>query len=336
MFGDQAATDAAFAAAKHVVKLRVENNRLSPVSMEPRVAIGDYDAAEDFTTLYTASQNPHGVRMELSHIFHQPENKFRVVSPDVGGGFGLKGGPFPDEALVAWAARKLRRPVKWLATRSESMQTDHHAREMVYYGELALDEHGKILGLRSKSLFQMGAYFVGAALAAGAMSIRFVPEAYDIQTMHIMSQGVFTNTSQSGPYRGAGRPEAAYFMERLIEHAARQIGIEPAELRRRNLIPTNKLPYTTPTHWVYDCGEFVRLMDHCIEASDWKGYAARARESKKHGKLRGHAVSYYIEFGGIFNDRMDMRFDPSGALTIYRRHPFARPGPCHRVRSDRA
>jgi carbon-monoxide dehydrogenase large subunit len=317
MFGDQAATDAAFAKARHVVKLRVENNRLSPVSMEPRVAIGDYNAAEDFTTVYTASQNPHGVRMELSHIFHEPENKVRVVSPDVGGGFGLKGGAFPDDALVVWAARKLRRPVKWLATRSESMQTDHHGREMVYYGELALDEHGKILGLRSKSLFQMGAYFVGAALAAGAFSIRFVPEAYDIQTMHIMSQGLFTNTSQSGPYRGAGRPEAAYFMERLIEHAARQIGMEPAELRRRNLIAPNKLPYTTPTHWVYDSGEFVRLMDKCMEASDWKGYAARVRESKKHGKLRGRAVSYYIEFGGIFNDRMEMRFDPSGALTIY-------------------
>ena len=317
MFGDQAATDAAFAKAKHVVKLRVENNRLSPVSMEPRVAIGDYNHADDFYTLYAASQNPHGVRMELSHVFHVPENQIRVVSPDVGGGFGLKGGAFPDDLLVMWASKRLRRPVKWVASRSESMLNDHHGREMVYYGELALDEHGKILGLRSKSLFQMGAYFVGAALAAGAFSIRFVPEAYDIQTMHIMSQGVFTNTSQSGPYRGAGRPEAAYFMERLIEHAARQIGMDPAELRRRNLIPTAKLPYTTPTHWVYDSGEFVRLMDRCIEASDPKGYAARVRESKKNGRLRGRAVSYYIEFGGIFNDRMELRFDPSGALTIY-------------------
>ena len=317
MFGDQEATDAAFAKAKHVVKLRVENNRLSPVSMEPRVAIGDYNAAEDFYTLYSASQNPHGVRMELSHVFHVPENHIRVVSPDVGGGFGLKGGPFPDDLLVIWASKKLRRPVKWVASRSESMQTDHHGREMVYFGELALDEHGKILALRSKSLFQMGAYFVGAALAAGAFSIRFVPAAYDIQTMHIMSQGVFTNTSQSGPYRGAGRPEAAYFMERLIEQAARQIGMEPSEIRRRNLIPTAKLPYTTPTHWVYDSGEFVRLMDQCIGNSDAKGYNARKKASAKNGKLRGRAVSFYIEFGGIFNDRMELKFDPSGALTIY-------------------
>jgi len=317
MFGNQEATDAAFAKAKHVVKLRVENNRLSPVSMEPRVSIGDYDAANDAYTLYTASQNPHGARMEVSHIFGVPENRVRVVSPDVGGGFGLKGGFFPDDGLVIWASKKLRRPVKWVATRSESMMNDHHGREMVYYGEMALDENGKIVGLRSKSLFQMGAYFVGAALAAGAFSIRFVPAAYDIQTMHLMSQGVFTNTSQSGPYRGAGRPEAAYFMERLIEHAARQIGMDPAEIRRRNLISPEKMPYTTPTHYVYDSGEFVRLMDQCMASSDWKGYAARVRESKKNGKLRGRAVSFYIEFGGIFNDRMDMRFDPSGSLTIY-------------------
>ena len=196
------------------------------------------------------------------------------------------------------------------------MLTDHHGREMVYYGELALDEHGKILALRAKSLFQLGAYFVGAALAAGAFSMRFIPAAYDIQTMHIMSQGLFTNTSQSGPYRGAGRPEAAYFMERLIEHAARTTGIDPAEIRRRNLIPPDKLPYTTPTLWTYDSGEFDRLMDLCIENSDWKGYAARKKASKKHGKLRGRAVCFYIEFGGIFNDRMDLHFDPDGTLTI--------------------
>src|SRR6516225_4233409 len=307
---------AAFAKARHVVKLRVENNRLSPVAMEPRVAIGDYNAADDSYTLYTASQNPHGVRMEMSHIFHVPENRIRVVAPDVGGGFGLKGNPFPDDALVLWASRRLRRPVKWVASRSESMLTDHCGRETVYYGELALDEHGKILGLRAKCLFQLGAYFVGAALAAGAFSVRFIPEAYDIQTMHILSQGLFTNTSQSGPYRGAGRPEAAYFTERLIEHAARTISMDPAEIRRRNLIPPSKLPYATPTLWNYDSGEFQRLMDKCIEFSDWKGFAARKKASQKNGKLRGRAVSYYIEFGGIFNDRMDLRFDPGGTLTI--------------------
>jgi len=316
MFGNKEATDAAFAQAKHVVQLRVENNRLSPVAMEPRAAIGDYNAAEDSYTLYTTSQNPHGVRMEMSHIFHVPENRIRVIAPDVGGGFGLKGNPFPDDALVFWAARRLRRPVKWVASRSESMLTDHCGRETVYYGELALDEHGKILALRARCLFQLGAYFVGAALAAGAFSVRFIPEAYDIQTMHILSQGLFTNTSQSGPYRGAGRPEAAYFTERLVEHAARVIGMDPAEIRRRNLIPPSKLPYATPTLWNYDSGEFQRLMDKCIELSDWKGFAARKKASQKNGKLRGRAVSYYIEFGGIFNDRMDLRFNPDATLTI--------------------
>src|SRR5215475_3496853 len=317
MFVNKEATDAAFATAKHVVQLRVENNRLSPVAMEPRAAIGDYNAADESYTLYTTSQNPHGVRMEMSHIFHVPENRIRVIAPDVGGGFGLKGNPFPDDALVFWAARRLRRPVKWVASRSESMLTDHCGRETVYYGELALDEHGKILALRARCLFQLGAYFVGAALAAGAFSVRFIPEAYDIQTMHILSQGLFTNTSQSGPYRGAGRPEAAYFTERLIEHAARTIGMDPAEIRRRNLIPPSKLPYATPTLWNYDSGEFQRLMDKCIELSDWKGFAARKKASQKNGKLRGRAVSYYIEFGGIFNERMDLRFDPSGALSIF-------------------
>jgi carbon-monoxide dehydrogenase large subunit len=316
MFGDQAATDAAFAKAKHHVKLRMENNRLTPVSMEPRTAIGDYNAADDAYTLYTSSQNPHGVRMEIAHIFHVNENQVRVVAPDVGGGFGLKGGAFPDDALVMWASKQLRRPVKWVATRSESMMTDHTGRDLVSYGELALDEKGKILAIRSQSLFQIGAYFVGPGMVSGLFSLRFIPEAYDVQTMHIMCKGLFTNTPQAGPYRGAGRPEAAYFTERMIEHAAKQIGMDVAEIRRVNLIPPDKFPYNTPTLYTYDSGEFVRLLDKCVEMVDWNGYAKRKKESEKNGKLRGRSVCYYIEFGGIFNDRMDIRFDPGGTVTI--------------------
>jgi carbon-monoxide dehydrogenase large subunit len=315
MFGDKDATDAAFARARHKVDIRVENNRLSPVTMEPRAAIGDYSAAEEQYTLYSTNQNPHGARMEISHILHVPETRVRVVAPDVGGGFGLKNFS-ADDALVVWASRRVGRPVKWVATRSESMLTDHFGREMVYYGELALDENGKILALRARCLFQLGAYFLGAALAAGAFSVRFIPEAYDIQTLHITSQGLFSNTSHAGPYRGAGRPEAAYFMERLIEKAARHIGMDVAEIRRRNLIPPDKLPYATPTFWTYDSGEFVRLMDKCLAISDWKGYAARKKASERNGKLRGRAVSYYIEFGGIFNERMDLRFNPDGTVNV--------------------
>ena len=233
MIGDQAATDAAFAKAKHHVKLRIENNRLTPVSMEPRAAIGDYNTAEDTYTLYTSSQNPHGARTEIAHILHIAENQLRVVSPDVGGGFGLKGGPFPDDALVLWASKKLRRPVKWVATRSEAMMTDHTGRDLVSYGELALDEKGKILAIRSQSLFQVGAYFVGPGMVSGLFSMRFIPEAYDVQAIHVMCKGLFTNTPQAGPYRGAGRPEAAYFTERMIEHAAKQIGMDVAEIRTR-------------------------------------------------------------------------------------------------------
>jgi carbon-monoxide dehydrogenase large subunit len=317
MFGDEKATDAAFAKAKHVVKLRMENNRLAPVSMEPRTAIGDYNAADDAYTLYTSSQNPHGARMEMAHIFHVNENQVRVVSPDVGGGFGLKGGAFPDDALVLWASRKLRRPVKWVATRSESMMTDHTGRDLVSYGELALDEKGKILAIRSQSLFQIGAYFVGPGMVTGLFSLRFIPEAYDVQTMHIACKGLFTNTPQAGPYRGAGRPEAAYFTERMIEHAAKQIGMDVAEIRRVNLIAPDKFPYNTPTFYTYDSGEFVRLLDKCVEMVDWKGYEKRKKASEKAGKLRGRSVCYYIEFGGIFNDRMDIRFDPGGTVTVF-------------------
>ncbi|ARQ02274.1 xanthine dehydrogenase family protein molybdopterin-binding subunit [Pseudorhodoplanes sinuspersici] len=316
MFGDQGATDAAFAKAKHQVKLRVEHNRLAPNAMEPRVAIGDYSEADDQYTLYTCSQNPHGVRMELSHVFHCAESQIRVISPDVGGGFGLKGSPFPDDCAVLWASKRLGRPVKWVATRTESILTDRHGREMVMYGEMALDESGKILGLRAKALYQVGAYFVGPGLVPAAFALRFMPEAYDIQALHVMVQGLLTNTSPVGPYRGAGRPEAAYFTERMIEHAARQIGIPSDEIRRRNLIPESKLPYTTPTFWVYDSGEFHRVMEKCLTVSDWNGYEARKKKSESEGKLRGRAVTFYIEQGGIFNDRMDLRFDPSGSVSI--------------------
>jgi len=316
MFGNKEATDAAFARAKHVVKLELDNNRLAVVSMEPRTAIGDYNAADDFYTIYTSSQNPHGARFEVAHILHVNENQVRVVAPDVGGGFGLKGGAFPDDILVLWASKKLQRPVKWVASRSESMMTDHTGRDHVHSGELALDENGTILAIRQQSLFQVGAYFVGPGMVTGAFSLRFMPEAYDVQTIHIMCKGMFTNTPQAGPYRGAGRPEAAYFTERMVEHAARQIGMDGAEIRRRNLIPPDKFPYNTPTMYTYDSGEFVRLLDKCVEMADWKGYEKRRKASEKAGKLRGRSVCYYIEFGGIFNDRMDIRFDPGGTVTI--------------------
>ena len=316
-FGDKAATAAAFAKAKHVVSVRLVNNRITANPIEPRCAIGLYDAAEGKYTLHTTSQDPHSVRSALStFVLHVPESKIRVVSPDVGGGFGIKANLYPDDVLVLWAARRLGRPVKWTATRGESLLTDNHAREQVVYGELALDADGKFLAIRSRAYQALGAYWWGAATAPLFWSLMFIPSLYDVQTIDITTQAVFTNTAPMSVYRGAGRPEAIYLIERLVERAAQVTGIDRLELRRRNLIKPEALPYTTPTHHTYDSGEFERLMDKCLDLADWRGFAARQRESERRGRLRGRAVTPYIELGGVFNDRMEIRFDPSGMVTI--------------------
>jgi carbon-monoxide dehydrogenase large subunit len=316
MFGDKAATDAAFARAKHVVSLRLHNNRLSANAMEPRVALGDYDSGSESYTLHTSTQNPHGVRNEMAHIFHLAETRFRVIAPDVGGGFGMKSEAYPEDALVLWASRLIHRPVKWTATRSESLMGDAHGRDQVVFGELALDENGKILALRSQARHAIGAYLTGPGLVPSVFGLRFQPSVYDIQTIHIMAQGVFTNTSPLTPYRGAGRPEAIYLIERLLDRAAEAIGLDQAEIRRRNLIKPQAMPYKTPTLFVYDSGEFERLMDRCLALGDWKSFAARRQASEKNGKRRGRGIAFLIEQGGVFNERMELRFDPGGTVTI--------------------
>ena len=316
MFGSKEATDAAFAKAPHVVALRLENNRLSANPMEPRGALGEWDAAEDTYTLYTSTQNPHGVRQEVAHVLGLPETRIRVIAPDVGGGFGLKAEAFPEEVLVLWASRHCGRPVKWVATRTESLMSDVHGRDQVISAEMALDDDGRILGIRAQARHAIGAYFIGAGLVPPVFAMRFIPGPYDVQAVHVAAQGLFTNTAPLGPYRGAGRPEAVYVTERLLDRAARVIGIDPAEIRRRNLIPPEKLPYATPTFYSYDSGEFARIMQRCLDLADWQGYAPRLAASKGRGRLRGRAVTYYIEQGGVFNERMELRFDPSGMVTI--------------------
>jgi len=316
MFGDKVATDAAFAKARHVVSVKLRNNRLSANAMEPRVALGDYDVGTGNFTLHTSTQNPHGVRNEVAHIFHLPETRFRVIAPDVGGGFGMKSEVYPEDALVLWASRLLGRPVKWTATRSESLMGDAHGRDQVVFGELALDENGKILALRSQARQAVGAYLTGPGLVPSVFALRFQPSVYDIQTIHIMCQGVFLNTTPLTPYRGAGRPEAIYLIERLLDRAAAAVGIDQAEIRRRNLIRPQAMPYKTPTMFVYDSGEFERLLDRCLDLGDWKGFAARRKASEKNGKRRGRGVAFLIEQGGVFNERMELRFDPGGTVTI--------------------
>jgi carbon-monoxide dehydrogenase large subunit len=315
-FGDKAATDAAFAKAKHVAKVRLVNNRITANPIEPRSAVGVHDAADGKYTLHTTSQDPHSVRAAVSAALHLPESKIRVLSPDVGGGFGMKANLYPNDILVLWAARRCGRPVKWTATRSESLLLDNHARDQVVYGELALDENGKFLAIRSTAYQALGAYWWAAATAPLFWSLMFIPSLYDVQTIDIKTSAVFTNTTPTSVYRGAGRPEAIYLIERLVERAAQVTGIDRVELRRRNLIKPESLPYHTPTHHTYDSGEFEKLMDICLKLSDWNGFAARRKESERRGKLRGRAVTPYIELGGVFNERMEIRFDPGGMVTI--------------------
>jgi len=317
MMGNKDATDAAFASAHHVVSLRLENNRLSANSLEPRGAIGDYHHGDDSYTLYTSTQNPHGVRTVISQmVFKIPETKIRVIANDVGGGFGMKGDTYPDEALVLWASRRCRRPVKWVPSRSESLQNDDHGRDQVVHGEMALDENGKILAMRSRALNAVGACVTGAAVVPVLYALKLAPNAYRIPAVHVSTRAVFTNTSPTAPYRGAGRPEAVYLAERLLDQAAVELDIDPVEIRRRNLIPPEAMPYANGTGFVYDSGEFVKAMERCVELADWKGFEARRKASEAKGKRRGRAITYYIEDCGVFNERMELRFDPSGHLTI--------------------
>jgi len=315
--GNKDATDAAFARAKHVVKLRLENNRLSANALEPRGAIGDYSAADDAYTLYTSTQNPHGVRTVISQaVFRMPETKLRVIAHDVGGGFGMKGDTYPEEALVLWASRRVGRPVKWAPTRSESLQNDDHGRDQVVYGEMALDGDGRILAIRSTAVHGMGACVTGAAVVPVLYGLKLVPNAYAIPAVHVSAKAVFTNTTPTAPYRGAGRPEGVYLAERLIDQAAIDLGIDPVEIRRRNLIAPDAMPFDSPTGFTYDSGEFAQAMDKCLALADWKGFDARRKASEAKGRRRGRALTYYIEDCGVFNERMELRFDPSGNVTI--------------------
>jgi len=315
--GDQHATEAAFARARHVVSVHLKNPRITASALEPRAAIGHYDAATASYTLHTSTQNPHGVRTTLAQkVLGVAETKLRVIAPDVGGGFGMKGDAYPEDALVLWASRHCGRPVKWVATRSESLLGDAHGRDQVISGEMALDADGRILAIRARALHAFGAYVAGAAVAPLLFSLQLIPSAYAVPTLLLSTQAVFTHTSPTAPYRGAGRPEAVYFIERLLDRAARVTGIDRVELRRRNFIRPEAMPYRIPTGLTYDSGEFARIMDRCLDLADWPGYAARQAASARRRKLRGLGLAYSVEESGIFNERMELRCDPSGMVTI--------------------
>ncbi len=315
--GDPVQASSAFAGAAHRVRLRLANNRVTASPMEPRGAIGSYSQGEENYTLYSSTQNPHRVRETLAHsVFRIPESKLRVVGPDVGGGFGMKGDTYPEEGIVLAAARAAGRPVKWIATRSDAFILDNAARDQVVEAEMALDRNGRILAVRVKAMQNLGAYIVGAALVPVVYSLKLIPNVYDIPTVDLTTQGIFTHTAPTNPYRGAGRPEAVYVTERLLDRAADEMGIDPAEIRKRNFIERSAMPFRTATGLVYDSGDFRAAADACLSLADWDGFTQRKERSRSIGKLRGRAMASYIEDTGVFNDRMELRLDPSGAVTI--------------------
>ncbi len=306
--GDQAATDAAFERADHVTTLDIVNNRLIPNAMEPRAATGCFDAASGDYTLYTTSQNPHLARLVMAAFVQvAPEHKLRVVSPDVGGGFGSKIFVYAEEIAVTWAAGKLKRPVKWRAERSESFLADAHGRDHVTKAELALAADGEMLGLRVTTIANMGAYL--STFASSVPTYLYgtlLAGQYKTPAIHVGVQAVFTNTAPVDAYRGAGRPEATYVVERLVETAARELKMDPAELRRRNFIQPADFPYETPVALVYDTGDYEASLNRALAHIDYAGFAARRAAAEARGRRRGIGFSCYIEACGLAPSQVAM------------------------------
>ena len=298
--GNKDATDAEFAKAAHVTKLEFRNNRLIPNAIEPRAAIGAYDPAEEHFTLYTTSQNPHVARLVISaFVGIAPEHKLRVIAPDVGGGFGSKIFIYAEEVVCLWASKRIGgRPVRWTAERSESFLCDAHGRDHVTTAELACDRDGKIRALRAHTIANMGAYLSTFASSVPTyLYATLLSGQYDIPQIYCEVDAVYTNTAPVDAYRGAGRPEATYVVERLVETAARELKIDPAEFRRRNFI--TQFPHQTPVIMAYDAGDYHASLNRALELADFNGFGARKAESSRRGKLRGIGYSTYIEACGI-------------------------------------
>jgi carbon-monoxide dehydrogenase large subunit len=297
--GDAAKTNAAIASAKRVTKLDLVNNRLVPNAMEPRVALADYDAGTDQLTLWNTSQNPHVARLVISaFVGMAPEHKLRVIAPDVGGGFGSKIFIYPEEVACLWAARKVGRPVKWTCDRSEAFVADAHGRDHVTHAEMAFGEDGKVTALKVKTIANLGAYMSTFSSSIPTyLYATLLSGQYDIPNIYCEVDAVYTNTVPVDAYRGAGRPEATFVVERLMEVAAREMGLDPADLRKRNFIRT--FPHQTPVIMTYDAGDYQASLKKAMELADVKGFGKRKREAARHGKLRGLGYSTYIEACGI-------------------------------------
>ncbi|HKM88468.1 MAG TPA: xanthine dehydrogenase family protein molybdopterin-binding subunit [Xanthobacteraceae bacterium] len=308
--GDARATEAVFAKASRVVTLELVNNRVVVNSMEPRNAIADYDVADGRSTLYTATQGPHFVRDPLAEaVLKIPKDRLRVITPNVGGAFGMKAFVYPEQALVVWASRKIGRPVKWQEDRSEGFVSDNQGRDHTTRAELALDDTGRFLGLRVSILANLGAYLSPFGSFVPTRSTDLVSGLYLIGAIHINVKGVCTNTVPVCAYRGAGRPEAAYLIERLVDAAARELGSSPDAIRRVNFVPPSAMPYTSATKLVLDSGEFEKVMDRCMAAAEWSSFPERRAQSERSDKLRGIGMATYTErCGGGFPETASIEF----------------------------
>ncbi len=319
--GDVAACDAAFAGAHTVVRERFTISRVATASLEPRAAIGSFDAREGRYTLHASLQMPHEVGRDLAALLGLSPSDLRVVSPDVGGGFGMKLPVYQEYLLVLLASRMTGRPVRWIGERSEAFQSDQQARDTVNDVELALDRTGRFLGLRVRTIANLGAYIGQWSLHVPTGNLGGLAGPYRIGSFDVSVIGAFTHTVPVGAYRGAGRPEASYCIERIVDRAALELGVDPAELRRRNMVDAADMPYATGLVFTYDCGDFKGLLEATQAAADWAGFPARQQQSQARGRLRGIGMAYVVESAGgpagkSFDEHIEIRFDSGGKATV--------------------
>jgi carbon-monoxide dehydrogenase large subunit len=316
--GDKAKADDAFAKAARVVQQRLVINRVTANTLEPRGVTGDYDQGTGRYTLHCGFQRPWLFRNAIAlDTFKIPESQLRLITGDIGGSYGLRGSVYPEIILMLWAAKRVGRPVKWLATRNEAHVSDDDARDNIVDASLALDKDGKFLAVKIRSFGNLGAAVSFRGAMPPVVNIGTVCGVYTIPAAHVAISGMLTNTHCTSPYRGAGRPEASYMIERLIEIAADEMKIDPAELRRRNTIPPDKMPYKTPLTFTYDSGRFEENMDRAIKLADWRGFESRRKEAAERGKLRGLGLSNTIEQAADATyETAEIRFDPLGGMTF--------------------
>jgi carbon-monoxide dehydrogenase large subunit len=321
--GSREAAERAFRGAAHVTRLEVPVTRVAAAPLEPRAAVGEYDRRTGRYTLHTGVQMPHGVRAALAEqVLRVPQSRVRVVSGDVGGSFGMRNGVYPELALVLWAARRLGRPVRWTSSRHEGFLTDEHGRDQRYTVELALDAAGRFLGMRVAILLNVGAYLTPRSAGPATNNVGGLAGVYTTPAIHVTTTGVHTHTTPTGPYRGAGRPEATCALERVIDVAAREVGLDPVDLRRRNLIPASAMPFRTGLVFTYDCGDFARGMELALGLADREGFEARRAAARRRGVLLGLGVANPIEVAGgpftaINPDTAHLRVNADGSVSLF-------------------